>query len=182
MVRRGRPCWPGLTEPTRVAEAPLAPRFFPQAVLARRVPWPTAALGAPLNPARDRLLRAQEGDAACIRLAYVLFYLPPEEGAELLGLAVRAGREVLAADFKLPERNLELPACLLARGLLGAWPGLWPGTRGGTALTAFLARGGLEGLVLRAGLHVSSRRPLLGGAAVLLGLNRGESVQTGAGA
>ena len=166
-----------------MAEAPLAPRFFPQAVLARRVPWPTAALGAPLNPARDRLLRAQEGDAAaCIRLAYVLFYLPPEEGAALLRLAARAGREVLAADFKPPERNLELPACLLARGLLGAWPGLWPGTRGGTALTTFLARGGLEGLVRRAGLHVLSRRPLLGGAATLLGMNRGESVRTGAGA
>ncbi len=154
-------------------ETPLAPRFFPQAGLARRVPWPTAALAAPLNPARNWLLSAQTGGAAHIRLAYVLFYLPPDEGAALLRLAARAGREVLAADFKPPERNLELPACLLARGLLGAWPGLWPGTRGGAALTAFLARGGLEGLARRAGLRVSSRRPLLGGGAALLRLNRG---------
>ncbi|WP_298033934.1 hypothetical protein [uncultured Desulfovibrio sp.] len=165
-----------------MAEAPLAPRFFPQAVLARRVPWPTAALGAPLNPARDLLRSAEAEGAAYIRLAYALFYLPPEEGTELLGMAAREGREVLAADFKPPERNLELPACLLARGLLGAWPGLWPGTRGGTVLTAFLARGGLEGLALRAGLHVSSRRTLLGGAAVLLELNRREDARTDASA
>ncbi|MGE9984793.1 hypothetical protein [Desulfovibrio sp. SGI.169] len=155
-------------------EASLAPRFFPRALLARRVPWPAAALDAPLNPARERLQTAQAGGAAHIRLAYALFCLPPNEGMTVLRLAARAGREVLAADFRPPERNLELPACLLARALLRGWPGLWPGSRGGAALAAFWAWGGLEGLACRAGLRVSSRRPLLGGAAVLLGLRRGE--------
>lgn len=73
---------------------------------------------------------------------------------------------MLAADFKPPERNLELPACLLARALLGFWPDLWPSRRGGAAFASFLKQGGLEGCVQRAGLRVSERRPLLGGAAV----------------
>ncbi len=155
-----------------MAEAPFAPRFFPQAVLDRRVPWPEAALGAPLNPARDWLLAAEAGGAAYIRLAYALFYLPTDEGMDVLRLAVRAGREVLAADFKWPERNLELPACLLVRALLRSWPGLWPTRRGGVALTEYWAQGGLEGLARRAGLRVAARRPLLGGAAVLLRLHQ----------
>lgn len=162
-------------------EASFAPRFFPGTFLARRVPWPAAALDAPLNPARDLLLTAEAGRASHIRLAYVLFYLPPDEGLTMLRLAARAGGEVLAADFRPPERNLELPAGLLARLLLGGWPGLWPGSRGGAALAAFWAQGGLEGLAGRAELRVSTRRPLLGGAAVLLGLRQGEDERTGAG-
>lgn len=165
-----------------MSEASFAPRFFPEAFLAGRVPWPAAALDAPLNPARDRLLAAEAGGAAYIRLAYALFYRPSDEGVAVLRLAVRAGREVLAADFRPPERNLELPASLLARFLLGGWPGLWPGSRGGAALAAFWAQGGLEGLACRAGLRVSARCPLLGGAAVLLRLRQGECGRTGAGA
>ncbi len=128
------------------------------------MPWPSAALGAPLNPARDWLLAAEAGGAAYIRLAYALFYLPTDEGMDVLRLAVRAGREVLAADFKWPERNLELPACLLVRALLRS--------RGGVALTEYWAQGGLEGLARRAGVRVAARRPLLGGAAVLLRLHQ----------
>ena len=75
----------------------------------------------PLNPSKAWLRAATPGSAAYIRLAFALWYLPLDEGAALLSLAARTGREVLAADFKPPERNLELPACLLARALLG-WP------------------------------------------------------------
>lgn len=82
-----------------------------------------------------------------IRLAYRLFYLPFEEGAKLLALAAQAGSELLAADFKPAERNLELPAAFLAHSLarfltFGA---------SGPVFANFLARGGLEGLASRAG-------------------------------
>ena len=153
------------------------PSRFPRNFLAARVPWPKAALDMPtsglLNPSQAWLQAAVPGSAAYIRLAFALWYLPLDEGAALLNLAARTGREVLAADFKPPERNLELPACLLARALLGFWPDLWPSRRGGAAFASFLKQGGLEGCVQRAGLRVSERRPLLGGAAVLLRLADG---------
>ena len=149
------------------------PPRFPRNFLAARVPWPKAALdmptSGPLNPSKAWLQAAVPGSAAYIRLAFALWYLPLDEGAALLNLAARTGREVLAADFK----PLELPACLLARALLGFWPDLWPSRRGGAAFASFLKQGGLEGCVQRAGLRVSERRPLLGGAAVLLRLADG---------
>ena len=135
------------------------PPRFPRNFLAARVPWPKAALdmptSGPLNPSKAWLQAAVPGSAAYIRLAFALWYLPLDEGAALL------------------ERNLELPACLLARALLGFWPDLWPSRRGGAAFASFLKQGGLEGCVQRAGLRVSERRPLLGGAAVLLRLADG---------
>ena len=128
------------------------PPRFPRNFLAARVPWPKAALdmptSGPLNPSKAWLQAAVPGSAAYIRLAFALWYLPL-------------------------ERNLELPACLLARALLGFWPDLWPSRRGGAAFASFLKQGGLEGCVQRAGLRVSERRPLLGGAAVLLRLADG---------
>lgn len=163
-----------------MAETPFAPPFFFGAILAGRVPWPEEARAAslnhpsPLNPPRKWLLAAAPGSASHIRLAYNLFYLPAEEGVAVLRLAARAGRQVLAADFKPPERNLELPACLMARAVLQCWPGFWPGTRAGAALTNFLERGGLEGLVRGAGLRVLARRTLLCGAAALLRLENAQ--------
>ena len=160
-----------------MTDALSTPPRFPRNFLAARVPWPKAALdmptSGPLNPSKAWLQAAVPGSAAYIRLAFALWYLPLDEGAALLNLAARTGREVLAADFKPPERNLELPACLLARALLGFWPDLWPSRRGGAAFASFLKQGGLEGCVQRAGLRVSERRPLLGGAAVLLRLADG---------
>lgn len=149
------------------------PRFFPFAMLRGRVPWPEEARAALLNPSFAELRRhagkaagrAPHGTAR-ICLAYRLFYLPFEEGAEYLALAARAAGELPAADFKPAERNLELPATLLARCL----PGLWPCFASGSVFADFLARGGLEGLAREAGLRVLARRPLLGGAAVLLRL------------
>lgn len=159
-----------------MADSLRMPSLFLRTFLAERVPWPRAALGmstsGPLNPSRDWLRSATPGSLARIRLAFALCHLPLEEGAALLSLAARAGREVMVADFKQPERNLELPACLLARVLLGRWPGLWPDRRGGATFASFLKQGGLEGCVQRAGLRVSERRPLLGGAAVLLRLHQ----------
>lgn len=127
-----------------------------------------------LNPSWDELRRYAEKAADIlplapirIRLAYRLFYLPFEEGAKLLALAAQAGSELLAADFKPAERNLELPAAFLAHSLarfltFGA---------SGPVFANFLARGGLEGLASRAGLAVLERQRLLGGAAVLLRLS-----------
>ena len=152
------------------------PPRFPRNFLAARVPWPKAALdmptSGPLNPSKAWLQAAVPGSAAYIRLAFALWYLPLDEGAAQLNLAARTGRDVLAADFNPPERHPELPACLLARALLGFWPDLWPSRRGGAAFASFLKQGGLEGCVQRAGLRVSERRPLLGGGAVLLRLHQ----------
>ncbi len=150
------------------------PRSFLLAVLRSRVPWPAQARAALLNPSWAELRRlAVETQgivphgALRIRLAYRLFSLSFEEGATFLALAAQAGGELLAADFKPAERNLELPAALLVRCL----PQLWPCFSTGPIFADFLARGGLEGLAQEAGLRVLARRPLLGGAAVLLRLS-----------
>ena len=97
---------------------PACPAFFPQAALARRVPWPDAYAHAPLNPDVQTLRSASPASMACVRMAFALFYLPAAQAEALLRLALESAEVVLAADFKLAERNLELPATLAARGLM----------------------------------------------------------------
>jgi hypothetical protein len=143
---------------------PRPPLGFPQRLLAALAPWPPEARNAPCNlPPPDLRARAPQ-PAPLLRLAYGLCFLPPDAGAALLRLNLEAARTVLAADFRPPERNLEWPAALGARCL----PGLWPA---GPA-AAFLRQGGLEGLAARADARILARRALLGGAAVLLRLER----------
>ena len=151
-----QPAWRGL------ADIPEPPRFFPSAALAAKIPWAVEALSTPLNPAPESLYSMLGAPWPLLRMAYRLFYLSQPQGEALLSLALAAAKEVLVADFKCAERNLELPcvaaaACL--RGLCGA------------RSIAFMHAGGLEGMVHRLGLTVSERRPLLGGAAVLLRLH-----------
>jgi len=168
------------------------PAFFPQAALARHIPWPQEALLAPLNPAPGVLeYRIQSvlhtglgtGPGAplpCVRLAYALWYLPPDQGEGLLRLALKAATLVLAVDFKLAERNLELPAVLAARCFTGLAACCRPrpayseqekaATQASATPQNFLRHGGIEGLASRAGAVVLQRRTLLGGAAALLHL------------
>ena len=162
------------------------PAFFPQAALARWVPWAGQYASAPLNPGLNDLRAigaAARGQAAnpadavplpCVRLAFALWYLPANQAQTLLRLALEAASMVLVADFKLAERNLELPACLAARGLMqltAKGPGR--STMAGAnraAHTDFMQRGGIEGLVYQSKALVHERRPIFAGAAALLHL------------
>jgi len=181
------------------------PVFFPQAALARRVPWPQMYASAPLNPGLCELhtiygakggsgVSAASGasDATapssaslpCVRLGFALWYLPADQAQALLRLALETAQLVLVADFKLAERNLELPATLAARGVMkltGMLARILYGARkytpteaqaGRAAQTDFMQRGGIEGLVYRGGTLVHERRPIFAGAAALLHLQR----------
>ena len=80
---------------------------------------------------------------------------------------------VLVAEFKLAERNLELPATLAARGLMALTkPRRATGANktDGAALTDFMQKGGIEGLVHQCNAVVHERRPIFAGAAALLHL------------
>ena len=164
------------------------PAFFPQAALARWVPWARQYANAPLNPGLNdlRAIEAATGgqtaspaNAAprpCVRLAFALWYLPADQAQTLLHLALEAASMVLVADFKLAERNLELPASLAAQGLMKLTA---RGARGSTmagancaAHTDFMQRGGIEGLVYQSKALVHGRRPIFAGAAALLHLQR----------
>ena len=155
---------------------PACPAFFPQAVLARRVPWPDVYEHAPLNPDVQTLQSASHAPLACVRMAFALFYLPEAQAEALLRLALESAQLVLVADFKLAERNLELPATLTARGLMAL-----SGTHKLESLKAkcirtpqasFIQRGGIEGLVHQCNALVHERRPIFAGAAALLHLQR----------
>ena len=151
-----------------LADFPARPLAFPPLKMAAAcVPWPVDARRTRLNPPPGTLRFLAVHRMPLIRLAFTLFYMPPATGAAYLHLALLAAREVVVADFKPAERNLEMPACLLARCLPGLWP--WNAVSG-----AFLRNGGAEGLAAkvgeRAGAQVTERRVLLGGAAVLLRL------------
>ena len=150
---------------------PPCPAFFPQAALARRVPWPAAYAHAPLNPT-VQALRAEAGALPCVRLAYAFFFLPAAQARALLDLALEAADLVLAADFKLAERNLELPATLAAGGLMALTGRGFCSRRQIPAEHGFMQRGGIEGLARQSRATVLERRPLLGGASALLHLRR----------
>ncbi|VZH35363.1 conserved protein of unknown function [Desulfovibrio sp. 86] len=156
VLHSDQPAWRGLTD------LPEPPRFFPSAALAARIPWPVEALATPLNPAPESLYSMLGAPRPLLCMAYRLFYLSLPQGEAFLSLALAAASEVLVADFKCAERNLELPCAAAAACLRGLC-----GVRG----TSFMRAGGLEGMVHRLELTVSERRTLLGGAAVLLRLH-----------
>ena len=145
------------------------PPFFPQAALAHRVPWPQQLAHAPLNPGMAALaIAARSTQLPCVRLGFALWYLPADQAQTLLRLALEAAELLLVADFKLAERNLELPATLAARCLM-ALANVHK-TKGETP-TNVMQRGGIEGLVRQSGALVCERRPVFAGAAALLHLS-----------
>ena len=154
------------------------PVFFPQAALARRVPWPQQFAHAPLNPGMAELELAGSAPLPCVRLGFALWYLHADHAQTLLRLALEAAEVVLVADFKLAERNLELPATFAAQVLMALTkPRSAAGadsTRGANeaANSDFMQRGGIEGLVCQGKALVHERRPIFAGAAALLHLQR----------
>lgn len=73
----------------------------------------------------------------------------------------KAAPFILLADFKVAERNIELPASLLMRGVMGM---------GASSQGCFKEYGGLEGLLYaeRTRFVVRERHSLLGGALVCI--------------
>ena len=151
---------------------PACPAFFPQEALARRVPWPDAHAHAPLNPDAQTLRSASHAPLACVRMAFALFYLPEAQAEALLRLALESAEVVLVADFKLAERNLELPATLAARALMTLTKTRRTAVADGAPQASFIQRGGIEGLVHQCNALVHERRPIFAGAATLLHLQR----------
>lgn len=149
------------------------PIFFPQAALARRVPWPQQFAHAPLNPGMAELAgAARNTPLPCVRLGFALWYLPADHAQTLLRLALEAAEVVLVADFKLAERNLELPATLAAQVLMTLTKLRRAAGANRAAHTDFMQRGGIEGLVCQGKALVHERRPIFAGAAALLHLQR----------
>lgn len=149
------------------------PALFPQAALARRVPWPQQYASAPLNPGTPELAdAARNAPLPCVRLAFALWYLPTDQAQNLLQLALEAAQLLLVADFKLAERNLELPATLAAWGLMALTTTRRVTEAGQAAQKDFMPRGGIEGLVHQSRSLVHGRRPIFAGAAALLHLQR----------
>ena len=151
---------------------PACPALFPQAALARRVPWPDACAHAPLNPDVQTLRSASHAPLTYVRMAFALFYLPAAQAEALLRLALESAQLVLVADFKLAERNLELPATLAARGLMALTKARKTAAADGAPQASFIQRGGIEGLVHQCNALVHERRPIFAGAAALLHLQR----------
>lgn len=143
--------------------------FFPWSAARALVPWPADARSAPLNPSLAMLRALADGALSCLRLGYVLSCLSPEDAENMLREAGRCARVVLAADFRLAERNMETPAAVLAGFAAMAGTAF---RKGGNAVFAcareYMRRGGLEGLARAAGMEITHRRSLLGGAAVLV--------------
>ena len=149
---------------------PACPALFPQAALARRVPWPDACAYAPLNPDVQTLRNASHAPLTYVRMAFALFYLPAAQAEALLRLALESAQLVLVADFKLAERNLELPATLAARGLMALTKARKTAAAEGAPQASFIQRGGIQGLVHQCNALVHERRPIFAGAAALLHL------------
>lgn len=137
---------------------------FPEDVFSklttRYIPWPTAALAAPLNPS-EILLRHWVKTRSIfpgIRLSWVLSSLKMDKAIAYLSLVASTGKKIWVVDLRGAERNLDWPVILIAQALTF------------NRRAPFLHRGGLEGIAGRAGLHVSARRSFWAGAALMLTL------------
>ena len=102
----------------------------------------------------------ESSPTAAVPLAVSCFPLSQLASGELsvqLEAMHKAAPFILLADFKVAERNIELPASLLMRGVMGMGAG---------AKGCFKKHGGLEGLLYaeRKRFAVCERHSLLGGS------------------
>ncbi|BFR48824.1 class I SAM-dependent methyltransferase [Nitratidesulfovibrio sp. HK-II] len=156
--------------------ADLSPAMLRAARTAARVARPCEAHGGCAPPASSArlaplaLLRADARglpfadnafDAVVLSLA--LHEMSESTGNAALAEALRVAPRVLLADYRLAERNLDLPAALFVH-----LPERLAGGEHYLNFRGFMARGGVEGLAQRAGLAVIRRERLFGGAGALL--------------
>jgi SAM-dependent methyltransferase len=117
----------------------------------------------PLLRADARALPFADGSFDAVVLSLALHEMPEAAGNAALAEALRVAPRVLLADYRLAERNLDLPAALFVH-----LPERLAGAEHYRNFRGFMARGGVEGLAHRAGLTVIRRERLLGGAGALL--------------
>ncbi len=117
----------------------------------------------PLLRADARVLPFADGSFDAVVLSLALHEMPEATGNAALAEALRVAPRVLLADYRLAERNLDLPAALFVH-----LPERLAGAEHYRNFRGFMARGGVEGLAHRAGLTVIRRERLFGGAGALL--------------
>ncbi|MGJ3523641.1 class I SAM-dependent methyltransferase [Nitratidesulfovibrio sp. D1] len=117
----------------------------------------------PLLRADARVLPFADGSFDAVVLSLALHEMPEATGNAALVEALRVAPRVLLADYRLAERNLDLPAALFVH-----LPERLAGAEHYRNFRGFMARGGVEGLAHRAGLTVIRRERLFGGAGALL--------------
>lgn len=95
-------------------------------------------------------------------LLAALHALPEAPRRAQVAAALQGGGQCVLVDYCLAERNLYLPAVALFRLLEWLMGGHY------AAYRAFMAEGGVEGLVQREALQVHKRVSCMGGAVTLL--------------
>lgn len=116
-----------------------------------------------LSRADARALPFADNAFDAVVLSLALHEMPEAMGNAALAEALRVASRVLLADYRLAERNLDLPAALFVH-----LPERLAGAEHYRNFRGFMARGGVEGLAHRAGLSVIRRERLFGGAGALL--------------
>lgn len=104
-------------------------------------------------------------DAAMVTLA--LHEMPLSMAEKLVSEGLRVAPRLLVVDYRLAERNLDLPAVFLT-ALLERMVG----GEHYRNYRLFMRAGGMEGLITRCGLRVLRRERLFGGAGTLQLLDR----------
>lgn len=122
----------------------------------------------PLLRADARVLPFADNAFDAVVLSLALHEMPEATGNAALAEALRVAPRLLLADYRLAERNLDLPAALFVH-----LPERLAGAEHYRNFRGFMARGGVEGLAHRAGLTVTRRERLFGGAGALLLAERG---------
>lgn len=117
----------------------------------------------PLLRADARVLPFPDNAFDAVVLSLALHEMPEPAANAALAEALRVAPRVLLADYRLAERNMDLPAALFVH--LPEW---LAGVEHYRNFRGFMARGGVEGLAHRAGLSVIRRERLFGGAGALL--------------
>lgn len=125
--------------------------------------FPSFPCHLPLLRADARGLPFADNAFDAVVLSLALHEMPESTGNAALAEALRVAPRVLLADYRLAERNLDLPAALFVH-----LPERLAGGEHYRNFRGFMARGGVEGLAQRAGLAVIRRERLLGGAGALL--------------
>ncbi|HEU6437379.1 MAG TPA: methyltransferase domain-containing protein [Nitratidesulfovibrio sp.] len=124
---------------------------------------PYSSPSLPLSRADARVLPFADNAFDAVVLSLALHEMPEPVGNAALAEALRVAPRVLLADYRLAERNLDLPAALFVH-----LPERLAGAEHYRNFRGFMARGGVEGLAQRAGLSVVRRERLFGGAGALL--------------
>lgn len=127
------------------------------------LPFLRPPLRFPLLRADARVLPFADNAFDAVVLSLALHEMPEATGNAALADALRVAPRVLLADYRLAERNLDLPAALFVH-----LPERLAGAEHYRNFRGFMARGGVEGLAQRAGLSVIRRERLFGGAGALL--------------